>query len=161
SAEEKVTTDRGAVEAARVTLAGARQAFGAAESAATRYDAAAAYTTLPSPGRGVRRGGAVYAGDGQPVRVLYGSLAGGPAFRPGMSSGRDVAQLNANLSALGYGGGLGGESFTAATRRAIAALQARRGLAQTGVLPLGSVAFTPGPVRVTRVGPAVGEAVQA
>src|SRR5262249_18976519 len=63
--------------------------------------------------------------------------------------------------ARGAGGARGGDGSPAATSRAIAALQAARGLAQTGVLLLGSVAFKPGPVRVTRVGRTVGEALQA
>jgi peptidoglycan hydrolase-like protein with peptidoglycan-binding domain len=72
-----------------------------------------------------------------------------------------VAELNANLRALGYGRGLAGDSFTATTTAAIDALQAAHGLPQTGVLVLGSVVFKPGPVRVTSVTPTVGQAVQA
>src|SRR5262249_44819876 len=67
SAEEKVTADKGAFEAARVTLAAAWQALAATESAATEYDVAAAYTMLPSPGKVVRRGEGLYAVDGRPV----------------------------------------------------------------------------------------------
>jgi Putative peptidoglycan binding domain/HlyD family secretion protein len=160
SAEQKVVADRGAVDSARVTVAGARQSLAAAESSATGYDAAAAYTMLPSAGAVVRRGNALYAVDGRPVLLLYGRVPAWRAFRSGMSPGRDVAELNANLRVLGYGGGLG-ESFTAATRRAIVALQAAQGLAQTGVLELGFVVFKPGPVRVTSVTPTLGQAVQA
>src|SRR5262249_58529630 len=106
------------------TLTGARQALGAAKSAATRYDAAAAYTTLPSPGKVVRRGEALYAVDGQPVLLLYGSLAAWRAFRPGMSSGRDVGQLDGNPSAVGYGGGPGGGRVAPATRPPLAPVEA-------------------------------------
>jgi peptidoglycan hydrolase-like protein with peptidoglycan-binding domain len=161
AAEEKVTADRGAVATARATLAGAQQSLAAAESSATAYEATAAYTMLPSAGQVVRRGQALYAVDGQPVLLLYGPTTPWRAFRPGMSPGRDVAQLNANLGALGYGSGLAGERFTSATEQAIRALQAAHGLAQTGVLPLGSLVFKPGPVRVTAVIPTVGQAVQA
>jgi Putative peptidoglycan binding domain/HlyD family secretion protein len=160
SAEQKVITDRGTVEADRLTLAGAEQSLAAAQSSATGYDAAAAYTMLPSAGAVVRRGQALYAVDGQPVLLLYGRMPAWRAFRSGMSPGPDVAELNANLRALGYGGGLG-DSFTAATRRAIVALQAAQGLPKTGVLPLGFVVFKPGPVRVTSVTPTLGQAVQA
>ena len=45
--------------------------------------------------------------------------------------------------------------------RARALLQAAHGMAQTGELPLGSVVFKPGPVRVTSVTPTVGQPVQA
>ena len=78
-----------------------------------------------------------------------------------MPPGRDVAELNRNLEALGYGRGLTGESYSAATGQAVRALQAAHGMAQTGVLALGSVAFAAGPVRVTSVTPALGQAVQA
>jgi hypothetical protein len=161
AAEEKVTTDKGAVVTARATLAGAEQSLAAAESSATGYEAAAAFTMLPSPGKVVRRGQALYAVDGQPVLLLYGRVTAWRAFRPGMSPGRDVAQLNANLRALGYGTGLAGGSYSAATGRAIVALQAARGLPRTGVLPLGSLVFKPAPVRVASVTATVGQAVQA
>ena len=86
------------------------------------------------------------------------------AWRPfgaGMSPGRDVAELNANLAALGYASGLAGDTFTAETASAIRAFESARGLAQTGELPLGSVVFEPGAVRVTTVTPTRGAAVQS
>jgi Putative peptidoglycan binding domain/HlyD family secretion protein len=161
SAEQKVTGDRGQVASARVTLAGAEQSLAAAESSATVYDAAAAYTMLPAAGAVVRRGRALYAIDGRPVLLLYGPVTAWRAFRAGMAAGRDVAELNANLGALGYGKAPAGAHFTGATAAAIRALQAAHGLAQTGELPLGSVVFEPGPVRVTSVTPTLGQAVQA
>jgi peptidoglycan hydrolase-like protein with peptidoglycan-binding domain len=103
----------------------------------------------------------LYAVDGRPVLLLYGRTAAWRAFRSGMSPGPDVVELNANLTALGYGNGLAGDGFTAATTQAIVALQAARGLPRSGVLALGSVVFKPGPVRVTSVTPALGQAVQA
>lgn len=77
-----------------------------------------------------------------------------------MSPGRDVAELNANLRALGYGRP-SGDTFTSETASAIDALQAAHGLARTGQLLLGSVVFEPGAVRVTGVTPTTGAAVQA
>jgi len=161
SAEQKVATDDGSVDGARVTLAGAEQSLAAAESSATGHEAAAAYTMLPSAGTVVRRGKALYAVDGQPVLLLYGRVTAWRAFRSGMPPGRDVAELNANLRALGYGSGLAGDAFTSATAEAIVRLQAAHGLPQTGVLQLGSVVFKPGPVRVTGITPTVGQTVQA
>jgi hypothetical protein len=160
AAEQKVIGDRGSVATAQATLAGAEQSLAAAESSQTGYETTSAFTMLPSLGNVIRRGGALYAVDGRPVLLLYGRVTAWRAFRPGMSPGRDVAALNANLRALGYGGGRG-ESFSAVTGRAIKALQAARGLAPTGVLPLGSLVFRPGPVRVTSVTPTLGQAVQA
>jgi hypothetical protein len=161
AAAQKVSGDRGQVAAAQASVAGAEQSLAAAESSAVVYDAGAAYTMLPEAGAVIRRGQPLYAIDGEPTLLLYGSAAAWRAFRPGMPPGRDVAQLDANLDALGYGHGLAGESFTAATGRAVEALQAARGLAPTGVLPLGSVAFSSGAVRVTSVTPTLGQAVQA
>ena len=161
AAEQKVVTDQGSVASAQAALSGAAASLAAAESSATGYEATAAYTMLPSAGTVVRRGQALYAVDGQPVLLLYGRMTPWRSFRPGMSPGPDIAVLNANLRALGYGSRLAGNTFSTTTRQAIAALQARRGLRPTGVLRLGSVAFKPGAVRVTSVTPTVGQTVQA
>jgi peptidoglycan hydrolase-like protein with peptidoglycan-binding domain len=76
-----------------------------------------------------------------------------------MSAGSDVAELNANLEALGYGQGLAGDTFSDATAAAIRAFQSAHGLSVTGELLLGSVVFEHGPVRVTNVTPTVGQTV--
>jgi peptidoglycan hydrolase-like protein with peptidoglycan-binding domain len=161
AAEPKVTTDRGSVASAQVALSAARTSLTTAASSAVAYETSATYTMLPSPGSVVRRGRSLYAIAGQPVLLLYGRVTAWRAFRAGMTSGPDVAELNANLRALGHGGLLAGDSFSGATARAISALQAAHGLAQTGELALGSVVFKPGPVRVKSVTPTVGAAVQA
>ncbi len=115
---------------------------------------------LPEAGAVIRRGQPLYAIDGEPTLLMYGSVAAWRAFRPGMAPGTDVAQLNRNLDALGYGHGLAGARFTAATEHAVTAFQAAHGLGQTGTLLLGAVAFSPGPVRVTSVTPTLGQPVQ-
>jgi hypothetical protein len=161
TAAQKVTTDRGTVGSAQATLSGAREALTAAESSALAYDTGATYTMLPAAGTVVRRGRPLYAIGGQPVVLLYGRENAWRTFRPGMTPGRDVAQLNANLRALGHGDGLSGNSFSTATERAITALQAAHGLTPTGELRVGSVVFKPGPVRVKSVTPTRGAAVQA
>jgi hypothetical protein len=79
-----------------------------------------------------------------------------------MSPGTDVAELDRALAAVGDGPGLAGQDvFSAATAAAIGRLQGSLGLAPTGQLPLGSVIFEPGAVRVTSVTPTVGWAVRA
>ena len=161
TAGEKVDGDRSQVAAAQSTVNGARQSLAAAQSSAVVYDAGAAFTMLPQAGAVVRRGQPLYGIDGEPTLLLYGPAAAWRAFRPGMAPGADVAQLNRNLDALGFGHGLGGETFTAATEQAVAAMQSAHGLAPDGVLPLGSIAFAPGPLRVTSVTPTLGQAVQA
>jgi peptidoglycan hydrolase-like protein with peptidoglycan-binding domain len=120
----------------------------------------ATYTGLPAVGETVGRGETLYEISGQPVVMLYGSVAPWRAFMPGMSPGRDVAELNANLAALGYGAP-SGNAFTAATASAVDRFQSARGISRTGRLLLGSVVFEPGAVRVTSVTPTLGASVQA
>lgn len=160
TAEGKVRADTGSLDSARVALQGAQQSLAAAEPTAVFYETGATYTGLPSVGDVIRRGRTLYAVAGQPVLLLYGDATAWRAFRQGMSPGWDVAQLNANLAALGLGKGLLGDAFTTGTAAAIRALQAARGLAQTGELPLGSVVFKPGPIRVKSVVPSRGATVQ-
>ncbi len=158
-AEQKLAGDRPQLASARAGLAEAGQALRATESSATSYGDSSSYTMLPPPGRLVGRGQRLYAIDGEPTLLLYGSTPAWRAFRAGMSPGGDVAELNANLQALGYGVS-SGDSFTAATSAAISALQRSRGLSQTGSLDLGAVVFEPGALRVKTVTPSVGQPVQ-
>jgi peptidoglycan hydrolase-like protein with peptidoglycan-binding domain len=160
AAQAKLTTDLGSVTAAKTTLAGAEASLAAAEATATIYGLSSAFTMLPPVGRVIRRNQTLYRISGRPVILLYGSVTPWRVFRPGMTSGRDVAQLNANLRALGYGRRLSGDRFSARTATAIKAFQAAHGLSQTGRLLLGSVVFNPRPVRVTSVTPTLGAAVQ-
>jgi peptidoglycan hydrolase-like protein with peptidoglycan-binding domain len=159
AAAEKVAADQRAVSAATGAVSVPATSLAAARSAATFYDATSTYTTLPAVGDFVRRGQALFAVDGKPVLLLYGSVTAWRAFVAGMSPGPDVAELNANLRALGYGD-VTGDTFSSATQSAIASLQRAHGLAPTGQLLLGAVIFKPGPVRVTSVQPTLGAAVQ-
>jgi hypothetical protein len=160
-ASAKIAMDSQSVSSAQTGLAAARSSLAQARSSATLYGESSTYTGLPALGQIVRRGGTLYQISGRPVVLLYGSAAPWRAFMPGMTPGRDVAELNANLRALGYGRGLGGDVFTSATASAIDAFQAAHGLGRTGELPLGSVVFEPGAVRVTTVTPTLGATVQA
>ena len=108
------------------------------------YGQSSTYTELPAVGQIVRRGETLYEINGQPVVALYGSVAPWRAFMAGMSPGRDVAELNANLNALGYGEGLDGRAIHGGDRAAIGAFQSAHGLSPTGELLLGSVVFEPG-----------------
>jgi hypothetical protein len=114
-------------------------------------EAGTAFTAVPAPGATVRRGQAIYEVDGAPVSLFYGAR---PAWRPLYQgvAGPDVAQLDRNLIALGYGDGLAvSRYFTVATAYAVERWQAARGLPVTGTVPLGQVAYAPGPLRVTAV----------
>jgi hypothetical protein len=158
--DAKVATDRQQVSSATTSLSGAQASLAAGETSAAIGGQSSTYTELPAVGQVVARGRTLYEVSGQPVVLLYGSVAPWRAFAAGMSPGRDVAELNANLQALGYGRGLAGDRFTSATTSAIEAFQHERGLAETGRLPLGSVVFEPGAVRVTSVTPTLGATVQ-
>jgi Putative peptidoglycan binding domain len=150
SADAKVQADERALAAAAATLS-------QGEASAATYGQNAVYTMLPKVGQVIRRGRPLYAIGGQPAFLLYGGVPASRAFIPGMSAGADVAELNRNLR--GYGAP-SGDAFTAATATAVARFQSQHHLAATGRLPLGSVVFEPGAVRVTSVTPTVGSAAQ-
>jgi len=120
-----------------------------------------AFTALPAAGATIRRGQTLYEVDGAPVSLFYGARPEWRALSPGVAAGRDVAQLDRNLIALGYGAGLAvSDCFTSATAYAVERWQAARGLPVTGTVPLGQVAYAPGPLRVTAVTPALGSPAQ-
>lgn len=150
TAAAKVQADERALAAAEATLA-------QGESSAATYGQNAVYTMLPKVGEIVRGGEPLYAIDGEAAFLLYGGVPASRAFIPGMSAGADVAELNRNLR--GYGAS-SGDTFTPATARAIERFQSAHHVAVTGRLPLGSVVFEPGAVRVTSVTPTEGSAVQ-
>lgn len=156
----KVESDRQAAASASTGLDAATSALAQAQSSASIYGQTSIYTALPAVGQIVHRGQRLYAIDGEPVVLLYGPVASWRAFAAGMPPGRDVAELNANLRALGYGQP-SGDAFTAATAAAVEAFQSGHQLQRTGRLLLGSVVFEPGAVRVTSVTPAIGATVQA
>ena len=129
----------------------------------TNGTAATVPTWLPAPGAVVRRGRALYELDRRPVPLLYAYRPAFRAFELGMTPGLDVRGLQQNLRALGYdaGGALRPNGrFDLATLAAVEAWQRSLGLAVTGLLPLGSVAFLPGPVRVGAVAAVVGGTLQ-
>jgi peptidoglycan hydrolase-like protein with peptidoglycan-binding domain len=104
-------------------------------------------TKLPETGDRITRGKAVYEVDDKPVALMYGSM---PAYRPLMpgTKGRDVKQLEKNLSALGYTGFTVDKEYTSATADAVRQWQEDHGLDETGRVELGRVIFAPGAVRV-------------
>jgi peptidoglycan hydrolase-like protein with peptidoglycan-binding domain len=160
SAEQKLTADDQSVMTSRTNVSTAEQSLESAQAAAVAYDPSAVFSMLPSAGSVIRRGEPLYAIGGRAVLLLYGTTPAFRPFRPGMSPGADIAELHANLQALGYGSELQGSAFGEATARAIRALQQDHGLPQTGELALGSVVFKGGVVRVTSVIPKLGAAAQ-
>ncbi len=155
----KVHGEEASLSSAQAALTSAEASAATARSAAADYGQGSTFTMLPAVGQVIGLGQSVFALSGQPAVLLFGSVVPSRAFVTGMSPGRDVAALNANLQALGYDTGPSGETFSAATEAAIRAFQSTRGMAVTGELPLGSAVFEPGPVRVTSVTPEVGAGV--
>jgi hypothetical protein len=123
--------------------------------------AGTAFTVLPAPGAVIRRGQRLYEIDGAPVTLFYGVRPEWRALSEGVTPGPDVAQLDRNLIALGYGAGLAvSDYFTAATAYAVQLWQQAAGVAVTGTVPLGQIAFAPGPLRIANVTPALGSQPQ-
>jgi hypothetical protein len=122
-----------------------------------------AYTALPQPGQVVSRGQRLYEVDGRPVILFYGIRPEWRDLSPGVTDGPDVAQLDANLIALGYASAADltvSDTFTDATFYAVERWQAALGLPVTGTVAAGQVAYAPGPLRVTAVAPSLGVPAQ-
>ena len=94
------------------------------------------YTELPAAGQVISQGHVLYRVNDRPVVLLYGST---PAYRTlsAGASGPDVAELNADLVALGYAtrAQLHPRSafFGSATTTAVKKLQAALGVTRTGI----------------------------
>jgi hypothetical protein len=101
------------------------------------------YTELPEVGDEVGCGGVLYRVNDKPVLLLCGTLPAYRALHVGVA-GRDVRQLNRNLHVRG-------DAFTPRTKRALEALQRRRGGRVHGSLGVGDAVFLPEPVRIARV----------
>jgi hypothetical protein len=129
-------------------------------------------TWLPSPGRVIRQGQALYkTGNGSPVMLLYGSVPDWRTLDEGVT-GADVTQLNHDLVALGDADSAeisapGWDYFSAQTAAGVAKLQSALGVSSpSGSLPLGQVVFEPEALRVSQVtgslgGPASGPVLAA
>ena len=95
----------------------------------------------------MRRGQPLFAVDGQPVTLLYGSLPAWRPFAPGMTAGPDVRQLQRNLAALGFDPGPADGVFGWSTQLAVRAVAAgqrhdrhRDDPARRGRVPAGAAA---------------------
>ncbi|MFI7079603.1 peptidoglycan-binding protein [Micromonospora sp. NPDC049903] len=118
-------------------------------------------TALPQSGSVLKRGDRLYAIDDVPSFLLSGALPAWRDFASGMEDGPDVTQLEQNLRDLSHFSDEPDKHFRWATAEAIMKWQEANGLPRTGALPLGSVVFANGDLRVgeisngtgTRVGP--------
>ena len=151
---------RAGVTEARRGLVAARR--GQAARRESEMTSARTVTGLAAAGTTVRQGQDLFELDGQGTVLLLGSTPAYRALREG-DDGPDVAELQANLIALGLGGTppiTASGTFDRPTTDAVKRWQASRHLVADGVVRLGSVVVLPAPVRVTAVHVAVGSAAQ-
>jgi peptidoglycan hydrolase-like protein with peptidoglycan-binding domain len=112
------------------------------------------YTKLPAAGQVIAPGHMLYRVNDRPVGLLHGST---PAYRTlsAGATGPDVAELNADLVALGYATRPQlrptSASFGPATTTAVKKLQAALGVTQNGTLTRGQAVYEPTAMRVTTV----------
>lgn len=107
-------------------------------------------TWLPSPGTTIGRGQPAYRVDNVPVPVFFGTLPLYRTLAPG-DSGPDVAEVESNLSALGYTGFTVDDRYSSATAGAVRRWQSDLGATQTGTLDPSAVLLVAGPIRVGAV----------
>jgi hypothetical protein len=125
-------------------------------------------TSLPNVGQVISQGQVLYRVSGQPVVLLYGTTPSYRSLSEGASwsdvTGTDVAELNADLVALGYATlaelPAGTDEFTWWTKQGVEKLQAALGVKQDGTLGLGQAVFLPGAVRVTSTSATLGAPAQ-
>lgn len=118
------------------------------------------FTWLPAVGAVIARGGTLFRVNNLPVALMYGPVPAYRTLKEGVSKGPDVAELNENLTALGYdpyGAITAGEVFGEATAAAVRRWQKAEGLSETGAVELGRIIFAPGARRVTAVKVALGQ----
>lgn len=142
--------------------------LGYADSYSAVNQAQGTITALPAVGQVVNQGQVLYEVSGSPVVLLFGST---PAYRTlseGASAsdvtGPDVAELNADLVALGYVTRAElsptSDEFGYWTKVGVEKLQGALGVTQNGTLALGQAVFLPSAARVTAVSATLGAPTQ-
>jgi multidrug efflux pump subunit AcrA (membrane-fusion protein) len=146
--------------------------LGYAGSYTVRGQGGGTLTWLPPAGQVVGQGQVLYRVDNaSPVVLLYGPVPAWRTLDEGLT-GADVTQLNHDLVALGYAGSpdisaLGWDYFSWETAYGVQRMESALGVSSPpGSLPLGSVVFEPGAIRVTNVlgglgGPGIGPVLAA
>ncbi len=118
-------------------------------------------TWLPTAGRVIKPGRALFDIDNEPVLLMNGTT---PAYRNLTSSdtaGPDILELNRNLVALGYDPDTIeiDDEWQAATTDGVEALQKAEGWYESGTLTLGQIDFLPGTQLVATVVGSLGSTV--
>jgi len=131
--------------------------LGYADSYTVRGQGGGTLTWLPSAGQVIGQGQVLYRLDNaSPVVLLYGAVPAWRTLDEGLT-GADVSQLNHDLVTLGYASGsdigaLGWDYYSWETAGGVQRLESALGVSSPpGSLPLGSVAFEPGAIRVSDV----------
>jgi hypothetical protein len=121
-------------------------------------------TRLPAEGTTLNQGDVVAWVDNQPVVLLSGDI---PAWRTMTvdSQGPDVAQLETDLTALGFNANESkmtvDDAYTNATKSVVENWQRSIGANDDGVVDFGEVIFGPGPVRIDSLQVNVGDQIGA
>jgi peptidoglycan hydrolase-like protein with peptidoglycan-binding domain len=131
------------------------------DAEADSYTGSGTVTSLARAGSVVKRGGALYRLDGDPVVLMYGATPAFRALEQGVEDGRDVRQLERNLVALGFDPGTVDDVYSSSTATAVSEWQESAGLEQTGAVDLGRVVFLPGPRRIGEHKTTVGSVLSA
>jgi len=108
-------------------------------------------TMLPTEGSPRVQGDQLFAVAGAPTFLLYGKVPAWRELSPATPAGDDVAQLQQAMIDLGYDADHAitvDGTFGPATAAAVERWQAASGQPATGLLPLGTVAFEPGPITI-------------
>lgn len=121
---------------------------GSAAAGSSGEDGPATLTAVAREGTSVRRNGTLYRLNDEPVILMYGRTPMYRTLSAGVSDGPDVAQLERNLSLLGYDPGTADDHFDASTTAAVERWQEASGLDQSGIVELGQVVFMPGARRI-------------
>jgi len=128
--------------------------LGYAESYTVTGTGGGALTWLPQAGQVIGQGQVLYRVDnGTPVVLLYGTVPAWRTLDEGLT-GPDVTQLNRDLVALGYVSrsdirALGWHYFSWETAYGVQRMESALGVSSPpGSLPLGSMVFEPGAIRV-------------
>jgi hypothetical protein len=141
--------------------------LGYASSYSVVNQAQGTVTELPAVGQVVTEGQVLYEVECVPVVLLYGHTPAYRSLSEGTATavtGTDVAELNADLVALGYVTSAeipsGTDEFTYWSKVGVEKLQGALGVTENGTLALGQAVFAPTAVRVTTISATLGSTAQ-
>ncbi|MET8558045.1 peptidoglycan-binding protein [Streptomyces sp. NPDC004959] len=116
-------------------------------------------TWLPKLGATVRQGETAFKVQGHPVPLIYGDTPLYRELRVG-SKGRDTAEVERALAALGYTGFTVDEEYSAKTAAAVKRWQKHLGVSQTGTIKPSDLVVAEDGIRVTGHEVRKGESLQ-